>query len=180
MDRLHRFCFLVLLACAAACCNADEAAFTRAELDAHVRVQFLVYGPQSKRHEYFGYVYRLDGHLASAVVRGRRCSSHRNCGLDTAAAARLVPRRAQVLAEWHTHPHRGSGELSIEDVRGAHRNRHILGYVAYYSKPNGEILAWDPMQGWAPDAIASLVRIGNYRTQAALIAHSDWPMAQRR
>ena len=182
MDGLHRFVFRVLFACASACCIADESHVdsTRAELDAHVRVQFLVYGPQSKQHEYFGYVYRLDGHLASAVVRGRRCSSNRNCGLKTAEAARLVPRRAQVLAEWHTHPHRGSSELSADDVRGAHQNRHISGYVAYYSKPNGDILAWDPRHGWAPDAIASLVSIGNYRTQAALIARSDWPGTQRR
>ena len=68
-----------------------------------------------------------------------------------------------MLGEWHTHPHRGSSQLSQEDVRGAHDNRHIRGYMAYYSKPNGEIHVWDPRFDRVPNAMASMVLIGNYR-----------------
>jgi hypothetical protein len=49
-------------------------------------------------------------------------------------------------------------------VQGAHDNRHILGYRAYYSIPNGEIYSWDPRQDRVQTAMASRLLIGNYRT----------------
>lgn len=172
MGTLRRVALSFLLWAASICCNAGEAeiAFLRAEVDAHVLGQFAVFGPLSKKHEFFGYVYRHEGILASAVVRSPRCSSLRMCGLDTAAAAKLIPKGARVLAEWHTHPHHGSSQLSKEDVGGAHANRQIAGYTPYYSTPVGEIYAWDPRFDWVPDAMASAVLIGNYRAQAAINA----------
>jgi hypothetical protein len=170
MERPRWFGLLCLLAGALLRCNAGEAAsvVTRAQVDAHVVAQFQVYGPLSKQHEYFGYVYLHEGVIASAVIRSSRCSSLRTCGLDTAGAARLIPPSARVLAEWHTHPHDGSSQLSKEDVDGAHANRHISGYTPYYSTPGGEIYAWDPRCDWVPEAMASIVLIGNYRTLAAI------------
>jgi hypothetical protein len=170
MDSLQRVALSFVLWAASLCCNAADAqpAIAQAEVDAHVLAQFAAFGPLSKQHEYFGYVYLLEGVLASAVVRSPRCSSRRMCGLDTAGAARLVPARARVLAEWHTHPHDGSSQLSKEDVDGAHANRHISGYTPYYSTPGGEIYAWDPRCDWVPEAMASIVLIGNYRTLAAI------------
>jgi hypothetical protein len=170
MERPRWFGLLCLLAGALLRCNAGEAAsvVTRAQVDAHVVAQFQVYGPLSKQHEYFGYVYLHEGVIASAVIRSSRCSSLRTCGLDTAGAARLIPPSARVLAEWHTHPHDGSSQLSKEDVDGAHANRHIPGYTPYYSMPGGEIYAWDPRYDWVPNAMASIVLIGNYRTPAAI------------
>ena len=164
-----RFALVSLLAVASFCCGAaeNEAAFSREAVDDHVRAQFLVFGPQSEKHEYFGYVYWHDGLLASAVMRSRKCPSPRNCGLETAAAARRIPAGARVLGEWHTHPHGSSGQLSSEDVRGAHDNRHIDGYRAYYSTPDGEIHSWDPQHDWVQTAMASRVLIGNYRMQTA-------------
>ncbi len=172
MDTPRRVALSFLLWAASICCNAGEAepAPVRVDVDAHVLEQFLAFGPLSKQHEFFGYVYRHEGVLASAVVRSPRCSSLRMCGLDTAAAARLIPKGARVLAEWHTHPHDGSSQLSKEDVDGAHANHHIAGYTPYYSAPGGEIYAWDPRLDWVPDAMASIVLIGNYRTQAAINA----------
>jgi hypothetical protein len=171
MNGLQRIALVCLLAGAAFCCDAGkpDAAYAREDVDAHVLAQFAVYGPLSKQHEYFGYVYLGDGALASAVVRGSQCSM-RICAVDSTAAARLIPRGARVLGEWHTHPHRGSSQLSEEDVRGAHSNLHIRGYVAYYSKPNGDILAWDPREDRVPDAMASAVRIGNYRNPEPAVA----------
>jgi hypothetical protein len=170
MERPRWVGLLCLLAGALLRCNAGEAAsvVTRGQVDAHVVAQFHVYGPLSKQHEYFGYVYLHEGTLASAVIRSRKCTAQRTCGLDTAEAARLIPRRARVLAEWHTHPHEGSSQLSKEDVDGAHANRHIFGYTPYYSTPGGEIYAWDPRLDWVPDAMASVVLIGNYRKPAAI------------
>jgi len=171
---LRRFLLSSLLAVASFCCSAGDLGteFSRAEVDAHVWAQFLVFGPKSKQHEYFGYVYRLDGVLASAVVRSPRCSSARICALDTREAARLIPDGARVLGEWHTHPHDGSSELSPDDVRGAHDNLHIPGYLAYYSKPNGDIHAWDPRLERVPIAMHSMVFIGNYRTETAVAAEN--------
>jgi hypothetical protein len=165
MERLKRFVISTLLAGAGIFANADETgpASLREQVDAHVRAQFRVFGPLSEQREFFGYVYWRDGVLASAVIRGRRCSSLRACGLDTAEAARLIPARARILAEWHTHPHDGSGQLSTEDVSGAYLNRRIPGYTPYYSMPNGDIYAWDPRQDCVRDAMASKMLIGNYR-----------------
>src|SRR5262245_16941666 len=124
MVGLCRVALLCLLAVTSLCCVAGESAgvVARKEIDAHVCAQYEVFGPRSKQTEYFGYVYSHDGVLASAVVRGSQCVSARVCGVDTAAAARLIPQNARVLGEWHTHPHRGSSLLSTEDVRGAHNN----------------------------------------------------------
>jgi len=170
MERPRWFGLLCLLAGALLRCSGGEAAsaVTRGQIDAHVVAQFQVYGPLSKQHEYFGYVYLHEGVIASAVVRSPRCSSLRTCGLDTAGAARLIPSRARVLAEWHTHPHDGSSQLSKEDVDGAHANRHIAGYTPYYSTPGGEIYAWDPRYDWIHDAMASIVLVGNYRKPSAI------------
>jgi hypothetical protein len=171
MERPRWFGLSCLLAGTLFRCNAGEAAsvVTRGQIDVHVVAQFQVYGPLSKQHEYFGYVYLHEGVLASSVIRSRKCMALRSCGLDTAEAARLIPRHARVLAEWHTHPHRGSSQLSKEDVVGAHANRHIPGYTPYYSTPGGEIYAWDPRHDWVRDAMASIVLIGNYREPAAII-----------
>jgi hypothetical protein len=170
MERARWFGLLCLFAGALLRCNAGEAAsvVTRGQIDVHVVAQFQVYGPLSRQHEYFGYVYLHEGTLASSVIRSRKCLASRNCGLDTAEAARLIPRGARVLAEWHTHPHGGSSQLSKEDVAGAHSNRHIPGYTPYYSTPGGEIYAWDPRLDWVPGAMASIVLIGNYRGPATI------------
>lgn len=170
MEWPHRLALLSLLAGAVLYCDAGgaEPEVTREQVDAHVREQFRQFGPQSKQHEYFGYVYSLDGSLTSAVVRGRKCDNARSCGLNTAGAAKLIPGGARVLAEWHTHPHRSSARLSKEDVGGAHANRHIPGYTPYYSTPDGKIYAWDPRQEWVPGAMSSLVLIGNYRSQGGV------------
>jgi hypothetical protein len=166
MKNLHRFALSALIMIPA-CCGADEIA-TRCphdEVDAHVRAQYLLYGPQSRQYEYFGYVYRYQGVIGSAVMRSHKCRDAKNCGLHTAAAAKLIPAGARVLGEWHTHPHQGSGVLSREDARGAYDNRHIACYRAYYSTPGGEILAWDPQQVAVREAMASAEHVGTYRPQ---------------
>jgi hypothetical protein len=132
----------------------------------HVRQQFALYGPLSVRHEYFGFIYRQDGIIASAVVRSDTCGKG-NCFIETRAAAEQIPSGAKVLGEWHTHPQGGSRVLSIEDVRGARNNRHLRCYAAYYSRPGGEILEWDPAQTSVPTAMASTVSIGNYTDRLA-------------
>lgn len=148
-------------------CAASESLVecARAEVDAHVVQQFQIYGPLSAVHEYFGFIYRHDGVIASAVVRSNECVRADRCTLDTARAASLIPPGARVLGEWHTHPHGGSTVLSQEDVRGAYNNRHIRCYAAYYAKPDGEILAWDPHETSVPTAMDSVTSIGNYRSQ---------------
>lgn len=135
------------------------------EVEAHVRMEFSEYGPLSTDHEYFAFIYRHEGIIGSAVMRGGGCHAG-NCSLDTAVAARRIPRGAKVLGEWHTHPRDGSVMLSAEDVRGARSNAHIRCYAAYYSKPNGEILSWDPHSTSVPTAMALRVRIGNYFSPA--------------
>ena len=82
----------------------------REPVDAHVREQVQLYGPQSIKHEYFGFIHRLDGSIGSAVTRGNDCPNPSSCGINTAAAAALIPRGAKVLGEWHTHPRLGSAE----------------------------------------------------------------------
>src|SRR5262245_29241561 len=176
MKNLHHF-VLTALACLPACCTADEIAARcpHDEVDAHVRAQYRLYGPQSEQHEYFGYVYRHQGVIASAVMRSRKCRDAKNCGLHTDGAAKLIPPGARVLGEWHTHPHRGSGVLSREDARGAYENRHIPCYRAYYSTPAGEILAWDPQQEAAREAMASAEHVGNYRPQVVAGTREEAP-----
>jgi hypothetical protein len=131
------------------------------EVQAHVRDQFAIYGPRSIENEYFGFIYRFDSRIDSAVTRSSKCVAPA-CLLNVGAAAALIPGGARILGEWHTHPHDGSALLSTYDVRGAWQNRNLECYVAYYSKPNGEIVAWDPRRTSVSSAMASLVHIGNY------------------
>jgi hypothetical protein len=141
---------------------------------AHVREQFRIYGPKSRRHEYFGFVYRVDGELASAVIRSYRCRGPYSCLVDTAPAARRIPQRAKVLGEWHTHPHiLGSGTLSIEDVQGARNNAHIRCYSAFYATSSGKIHAWDPRSTSVPTAMGTRTLLGSYRLdeRAAPVAY---------
>ena len=123
-------------------------------------------GPQSANYEYLAFIYRHEGTIGSAVTRSRQCSKSGKCVVESAAASVLIPQGAKVLGEWHTHPHtRGSSNLSAEDVSGAHNNSHIRCYSAYYSKPTGEIYAWDSGQTSVPTAMASRVPLGNYMEQ---------------
>jgi len=174
MKAQRRFGLASLLVVAPICCNAADApaGCDRDVVDTHVRDQIQLYGPRSARHEYFAFVYFYQGALSSAVVRSSECTSAIRCTLDTAAAAKLIPKSARVLGEWHTHPHQGSNMLSKDDVRGAYNNRHIRCYVAYYAKPNGEIMTWDPQQTSVPTAMASRIVVGRYSEEAASLALS--------
>lgn len=144
----------------------DASECLRKEVEAHVREQFIIYGPRSANHEYFGFVYLQDGILGSAVVRSRPCHAAK-CVVDSAEALRSMPRSAKVLGEWHTHPHGGSPGLSREDVRGAYNNRHISCYQAFYSTPDGLIYSWSPKQRSVPVAMASRAPVGNYSSPAS-------------
>lgn len=132
-------------------------------VDAHVREQVAAFGPRSTDREYFGFIYSLEGAVSSAVTEGKTCGNGNACFIDTAAAARLIPRGATPLGEWHIHPHAGAGALSREDVRGAWHNRGIRCYAAYYAQPDGDIYAWNPRQTSVATAMASRVLVGNYR-----------------
>ena len=164
-----RLTLLAMLIAVPLCCNAEDeqAKCRRDEVAAHVRQQYLVYGPQSIRNEYFGFIYSVDGVIGSAITRGNICPEPSKCGINTRAAGARIPAGAKVLGEWHTHPLHGSTVLSKDDVTGAYGNRRIGCYVAFYSKPNGEIFAWDPKQTSVPTAMASRVLIGRYSTQLA-------------
>lgn len=130
---------------------------------AHVREQFQIHGPLSAKNEYFGFIYRLDGQIASAVVRGKRCRAVDNCSIDAEAAARQIPLRAKILGEWHTHAHlSGSRMLSARDVVGAGQNSHLSCYAAFYSTPDGEIYGWDPRSSSVVSAMGSRVSLGRY------------------
>jgi hypothetical protein len=132
-----------------------------------VQEQFRIYGPKSQKHEFFGFIYRVDGELASAVVRGNECRGPDGCTIDTTPAAKRIPRGAKVLGEWHTHAHlNGSNMLSILDVRGAFHNAHIRCYSAYYAGPRGEMYGWDPESTSVPVAMARRTILGNYRVDA--------------
>jgi hypothetical protein len=137
----------------------------RQEIRTHVLQQFDIYGPQSAEHEYFGFIYRVNGEIATAITRSSKCHASGNCTLRTAAAAKRIPSGAKILGEWHTHPHHGSKSLSQLDVRGAYYNRHIKCYTAYFSAPSGEIYLWDANDASVPTAMASAELIGNYRQQ---------------
>jgi hypothetical protein len=161
----------VLLAFATAS-EAQEASGYRMEaarnclrdvIDAHVRAQFAKYGPLSRDREYFGFIFSVEGVIGSAVIHGRSCPNPNSCSIDTGKVAPLIPKGARVLGEWHSHPQASkAGLLSVEDLRGARANRHIRCYAAYYSQPNGNIYAWDPVQILVPNAMASRVLIGRY------------------
>jgi len=131
---------------------------------AHVQEQFRIYGPKSEKHEFFGFIYRVDGELASAVVRGNQCRGADGCTVDPTPAAKRIPRNAKVLGEWHTHTHStGSRMLSIQDVRGANNNRHIRCYNAFYAGPDGETYSWDPSSTSVATAMATRTSLGRYR-----------------
>jgi hypothetical protein len=141
------------------------------EVEAHVRQQYAIYGPRSVGHEYFGFIYLHQGIIGSAVMRSPACSTAGKCVVDNHEAFRLIPRPAKVLGEWHTHPRGGSPSLSTHDVRGAYSNRHINCYFAFYSKPSGEIYAWNPNQSSVPVAMASRVQVGHYMEEQSAREH---------
>ena len=159
--------FLALTAASSHCGHAQDLLdeCLPQDIKAHVLQQFDTYGPQSAEHEYFGFIYRVNGQIATAITRSSKCPMSGNCILRTATAAKLIPSGAKVLGEWHTHPHRGSQSLSQLDVRGAYNNRHIRCYTAYFSSPSGEIYVWNANDASVPTAMASLELIGNYRQQ---------------
>ena len=145
----------------------------REAVDAHVVEQISRYGPLSRNREYFGFVFVFHGQLGSAVTRGHRCWNEKECSIDTRLAAPLIPKGAKVLGEWHTHPRDSGAEtLSPDDMQGAYDNRHIRCYAAYYSQPKGNIYAWDSQRAMVPEAMASLVFIGNYVLAARLAGRS--------
>jgi hypothetical protein len=162
MNLSYRFALAILLLSIAILGGAAEAAAecSQAAVDAHVREQFALYGPQSKEHEYFGFVYLHDGVIGSAVTRSFACSKKGRCVVDSAEAVGLIPPNAKVLGEWHTHPGHGSPSLSRDDVQGAYNNRHIRCYRAFYSTPSGEIYQWSVDRISVPTAMASRVRVG--------------------
>lgn len=135
---------------------------SQSAVESHVREQFALYGPQSRRHEYFGFIYLHEGVIGSAVTRSRTCPKGPQCLVDSGRALESVPRSAKLLGEWHTHPTHGSRSLSKDDVRGAYNNRHIKCYRAFYSTPSGEIYQWSTDRISVPTAMASRVRVGDY------------------
>jgi len=167
--------FAGVLASAPLCCSAADSpgGCEHDQLDAHVREQIQLYGPRSAQHEHFAFVYLYQGAIASAVIRSSRCTGTYSCSVHTDASAKLIPKGARVLGEWHTHPHQGSATLSADDVRGAYNNRRIRCYAAYYAKPGGDILAWDPRKDSVPTAMFSAVRIGSYRDGPAPVENAE-------
>ena len=144
----------------------------------HVQQQFQIHGPRSSENEYFGFIYRKDGQLGSAVTRSINCRGAGNCVVNAAFARARIPKGAKVLGEWHTHPHMyGSDGLSTEDVRGAHDNRHVRCYSAFYSDPNGDIYRWDIEAATQPLAMASRAHIGNYRSTSSSARSANYRLA---
>ena len=135
---------------------------SQSAVEAHVREQFALYGPRSGKHEYFGFVYLHEGAIGSAVTRSRACPKGR-CVVSSARAIASIPRAAKLLGEWHTHPREGSRSLSTDDVCGAYNNRHIRCYRAFYSTPSGAIYGWSADRISVPAAMASRVRVGDFR-----------------
>ena len=157
--------FSLVMAMISLGCSAGESSecFTE-EVEAHVLEQFHIYGPKSKKREHFGFVYRVDGIIASAVTSGIVCRWTEPCEVDNSSAALKIPKGAKILGEWHTHPHsNGSSLLSEADVRGANANRHIRCYRAFFSTPEGDVFSWDPNMRIATVAMESMTRLGNYR-----------------
>ena len=165
MHSLARASVFLLLGVMPFACRAETTAecFT-AEVEAHVLEQFRIHGPLSRKREYFGFVYRIDGAIGSATTRGIVCRWTEPCEVNARRAAEKIPAGAKVVGEWHTHPHEsGSVLLSASDVRGANDNRHIRCYRAFFSTSNGEILSWNPNAEAVPIAMATALRLGNYR-----------------
>jgi hypothetical protein len=130
----------------------------------HVREQFEIYGPRSSSREYFGFIYRKGDRIDSAVTRGFDCRGQTDCVVNTAFALARIPKGAKVLGEWHTHPgFQESDTLTPEDVTGAQANRHVRCYTAFYSNPDGDIYRWTLDAPTVPAAMASRIRVGNYR-----------------
>ncbi len=181
MNFLARSSVLGLLALASICCDASVYPECFAdEVEAHVLRQFGIYGPLSAEREHFGFIFRHDGGIGSAVSRGSPCRWTEACEVDTRVAAALIPKGAKVLGEWHTHPHvTGSQSLSPEDVRGANRNVRISCYRAFFSTSSGEIYSWNPHSTFVRMAMATSVRLGNYRQKAAPVHVADSGFANR-
>jgi len=157
-----RYLFVLLMSSAASAQECDLGAVA-----AHVQEQLRVYGPRSASHEYFGFIYRAEGVIASAVVRGQKCRGADQCTVDIEPAAKRIPQGAKVLGEWHTHTHQtGSRLLSLRDVRGAHQNVRIRCYSAFYAGPDGEIYAWDPRSTSVATAMATRTSLGRYALDA--------------
>ena len=157
--------------------TADLACW-RAEVLAHVREQIHLYGPQSRKREYFGFIYLEDGRVKSSVVRGPLCDTSLTCSVHSRGAAEGLPRGVKVLGEWHTHPNGDSSNgLSAGDVRGAWNNRKIRCYTAFYAASNGRFYSWNPASTSVAVAMSSRVLLGNYRKPAngpAVVAsHQD-------
>lgn len=143
---------------------AEPADCFAAEVEDHVLRQFDLFGPMSEDREYFGYIYRAEGVIRSAVTKGARCVWTRQCEVRTRAAAKQIPQGAKVLGEWHTHAHiSGSSHLSEADVHGANDNRHIRCYRAFFGTSDGHVLSWDVNQSQPAAAMKSFVGLGSYR-----------------
>ena|SRR5688572_3498052 len=161
------FLTIALLGAGAATAGASPAQAAGAcpsqAVTAHVTRQFERYGPSSRDREYFGYIYRHGQAIHSSVIQGTACPRAKSCSVDTARAASQIPPGAKILGEWHTHPHAiGAESLSIEDVRGANKNRHIRCYAPFYSGSSGNVFTWDLNQTSVPSAMASRRPLGNY------------------
>ena len=154
-----------LLWIAAAAATGAEPRCYWPEVQSHVRQAIAIYGPMSIDNEFFGFIYQQGERIDSGVVRSSSCQLG-NCVVDVAVAAQRIPKGARVLGEWHTHPRNGSRLLSSLDVRGAYRNRNLACYAAYFSRPDGEILAWNPRENSVRTAMASLVRVGSYSARS--------------
>jgi hypothetical protein len=137
-----------------------------AEVLQQVREQFAIYGPRSDRSEYFGFIYRMNGRIDSAITHGGDCLGEFDCTVNSAFALARLPRGAKVLGEWHSHPRIGSNDLSPDDVRLANANRHIRCYAAFYSAPDGSIWRWNVEESSVAEAMASRILVGNFRTHA--------------
>jgi hypothetical protein len=167
LPRTLSFLVFILFAAIAAADPADSrreatAACAFYPVHEHVREQFAQFGPLSTNREYFGFIYLFDGKLASAVARGHECRSEDRCITRIAGAARAIPKGAQLLGEWHTHPKsNGSRSLSADDVHGARHHHRIPCYQAFYSTPRGELYAWDVAQSSVSAAMATRVHLGN-------------------
>jgi hypothetical protein len=136
------------------------------EVVLHVRAQFAKYGPRSEQSEFFGFIYRKDDRVESAVTYGSQCRGQTDCSVNPAYARARIPKGAKVLGEWHTHPRIGASGLSIDDVSGAHANWHIRCYAAFYSSPDGVIHRWSVDSTSVPTAMASRTQVGNFRAPA--------------
>lgn len=141
---------------------------TQEQVDAFALEQFHIYGPQSARFEHFAFVYWLDGVLSQSHISAR-CTNSYACTINPARSLNEIPKRAKLLAEWHTHPHDGARTLSIHDVQGAHAigeqvRKYGRDYRAYYSDPAGHVFRWDTTTRDTLAANRSRVQIGSYVT----------------